>query len=144
MYVCIYGFFTYIYMWRSHIYMGVSHIYMTSSRKLHAQVLSRVVGWCCVGSSAARRNLYYKLISCNSNLVVKRIVCTWNYRSFLQKSPIKETIFCKRDLYIKFGCTFSHSRSHIYIASSHIYMTSSRTREVCTMGWLRSVGSIKL
>jgi len=39
-------------------------------------LISWVVGWCCVGSLAAHLNLYYKLISCNSNLVVKRIVCT--------------------------------------------------------------------
>ena len=40
------------------------------------RLISWVIGSCCVGSLGAPLNLYYKLISCNSNLVVKRIVCT--------------------------------------------------------------------
>ena len=40
------------------------------------RLISWGMGSCCMGSLAAPLNLYYKLISCNSNLVVKRIVCT--------------------------------------------------------------------
>jgi len=43
------------------------------------ELFSWVMGSCCVGSLAAPLNLYYKLMSCNSNLVVKRIVCTLSH-----------------------------------------------------------------
>jgi len=45
-------------------------------KRKNPRLISWVMGSCCVGSLAAPLNLYYKLISCNSNLVVKRIVCT--------------------------------------------------------------------
>ena len=62
---------------------------------------------------------------------------------------MKETVFCKRDLKFKLlivanQCVYIHSYLWLCIGALHYFTIYTRIQLNVAMGWLRSVGSIKL